>query len=109
MSTQKKLEWNVFRYDCNSRKIETFNIFVGTFLKDVEKLLKQKISREEFGAQLKSALMYMYWARCEYEVLIKPWIGSEDVEEKVDIYTQVMLNWQHFCDYVWSFKKQEET
>ena len=102
---KQKLEWNVFRYNCNSRKIEAFNIFVGTFLKDVEKLLQRNATKEEFNDQLKSALMYTYWARCEYEILIEPWIGSEDVEEKVDIYTQVMLNWQQFSDYVWSFKK----
>lgn len=32
---QKKLEWNVFHYNPNGKRIEEVNIFYGRFLKDV--------------------------------------------------------------------------
>lgn len=107
--SNEKLIWNVFYYNPNSKRIEEINIFYGRFLQDVNFILKNCSTREEFDSELKSELQYYYWCRSEHEVLIKPWIGDDSVERKIDIYTQVLLNWQQFSDYVWSFKKQEET
>lgn len=45
--------------------------------------------------------MYHFWSRCEYEVIIREWCGRE-AERKVDIYEQLMLNWDRFIDYCWS-------
>lgn len=101
----EKLIWNVFRYNPNSKRIEEINIFYGRFLQDVNLILKNCTNREEFNAELKGELQYYYWCKSEHEVLIKPWVGDDSVERKVDIYTQVLLNWQQFSDYVWSFKK----
>lgn len=80
---------------------------------------KQKI----FAEELEWAIQYRYWAKCEYEVLIVGWPPAITIEEleklynekeghyrvcpeletakKVDIYSQVMLNWDIFVDYVW--------
>ena len=101
-----KLSWNVFRYNPNSKRIEEINIFYGRFLQDVKLALQNYSTKEEFDTELKGELQYYYWCKSEHEVLIKPWIGDDSVERKIDIYTQVLLNWQQFSDYVWSFKKQ---
>ena len=46
--------------------------------------------------------MYYFWCKSEYEVVIAPWGGSIGANEvKIDIYTQVMNNWDVFLDYVW--------
>lgn len=51
--------------------------------------------------------MYYYWAKCEWEVIISPWIAQHnDNEIKVDVYWQVMNNWDIFLDYVWNNKKK---
>ena len=101
----KSLIWNVFHYNSTLKKIEKVNIFYGGFLKDVENILVDKLTREEFNERLKSSLLYYYWCKCEHEIIIKPWVGDNSVEYKTDIYTQVILNWKQFSDYVWSFNR----
>ena len=100
------MEWKVFYYDINKRKITTLNIFDHyNFNKDVVRDLKQIKNKDEFSKQLKSNLMYYFWCKSEYEVVISPWGYSMDTKEaKVDIYTQVMNNWDIFVDYVWNSK-----
>lgn len=59
------------------------------------------MTREYFNERLKSELRYYYWSKCEHEIIVAPWIGSDDAAIKVDIYDQVMNNWERFTDYVW--------
>ena len=98
------LEWNVIRYNMNARKIEPFNIFDHcSFRKDVETLLNEtNISREDFEEKLRKEVMYYFWAKAEHEVLIRAWCGGNgDEEVKIDIYEQVMWNWDQFVEYMW--------
>ena len=101
------LEWNVYWEDSNSKKIIVQNVFnlswkFNEYLK--ENFKKNKI-KEEFCEQLKRDLQYCYWGKCEHEVVITGWPSREDVEKKVDVYSQVMLNWEQFADYTWENKK----
>lgn len=132
------LEWFVYFYDSNSKKIIKHNIFDHwKFKEDVKKNLKKRKTKEEFAEKLKSNLMYYFWSKCEYEVVISSFpvhikkeefnrlieefkadtekYGHEpygmwvhpDVGEKIDIAGQVMLNFEVFVDYVWSHKKSK--
>ena len=127
--------WNVYREDFNNRAIVKYNIFNhGGFAQDVNKLLKEDISKDEFAEHLKRSLMYWFWCKSEHEVVITSWpiyidnaelirLNTEyeeyykkwghypfklnvspDVGEKIDIYSQVMMNWEQFYEYVWSNK-----
>lgn len=98
------LEWNVFYRDVNAQKIIAFNIFDHyNFNKDVQRNLKQLSNKTEFEKALKSDLQYYFWSKAEYEVVISPWCGGKNTSDiKVDIYTQVMNNWDVFVDYVWN-------
>ena len=79
--------------------------------------------------------MYYYWAKCEWEVVITSWpphinmdeldrINKQrksefakydrepyclcintDVRKKIDVYSQVMLNFDIFVDYVWGHRE----
>ena len=52
--------------------------------------------------------MYYFWGRSEYEVVIYPWCGGGEKEsKKIDVYTQIMMNWDKFVEYVWGFKKKQ--
>lgn len=133
-----KLKWVVYRHDINKRKIVEFNIFDHwRFEEDVKKDLKKCKTKEEFAKKLKSHLMYYFWSKYEYEVVISSFpvrikkdefnrlieefkvdtekYGHEpysmwvcpDVGEKIDIAGQVMLNFEVFVDYVWSHKKSK--
>lgn len=104
----KKLEWNVFYYDINRKKIDTYNIFDhGSFVKWAQKDLKDIENKDDFAKALKSNLMYYFWGKAEWEVLITPWVGGDREKDviKVDVYSQVMLNWEIFLNYVWSNKE----
>lgn len=69
--------------------------------------------------------MYYFWSKCEYEVIITSfpmYINQEELEiinnsdrkykiniepdvgVKVDIYSQIMNNFEVFVDYVWNNK-----
>lgn len=101
------MEWNVYRYDFNRKEIVIFNIFNHReFKARTESYLKKYDNKEEFADKLKTELMSHFWARYEYEILISRLNKSEnDDSVKVDIYSQVKLNWDRFVDYCWSFKK----
>ena len=97
------MTWNVYRYNINARKIEVFNIFDHQSFKDnVKKFRKTCATKDEFASKVRSDLMYFFWCRSEYEILIAGLFARDDEHaEKVDIYKQVMLNWKQFIDYVW--------
>lgn len=131
-----KLEYYVYYYNFNSHSIKKFNIFNhGRFLEDVKKDLKKCETKKEFAEELHKDLIYYFWSKAEWEVIITPCISrisiselnrlneerektlkkynrepyslyvNPDISEKIDIYEQVMLNWDLFVDYVWSHKK----
>ena len=130
--------WNVYREDCNRGAIVKYNIFDhGGFAQDVNKLLKEDITKDEFAEQLRRSLMHCFWCKSEYEVVISSWPVYIDKEEldrinieyeeynnkwghypytinvspyvgkKIDIYSQVMMNWEQFIEYVWSNKNKQ--
>ena len=83
------MEWKVKNYNTNRDKIEDYDIFPY-----LEKLLmelkKKKILGEEFAKSIRSKLMYHFWSRTEYELIIEirdngrimflPWCGCRDAE-----------------------------
>ena len=102
-----KMSWNVWRHNINSGLIEIWNIFEHyNFNKDTIRDLRDFNDKEEFSRHLQSNLMYYFWCKSEYEIILSPWCrGSKDEDKKIDIYMQVMANWNKFVDYVWSFKE----
>ena len=94
----------------NKQQITILNIIDHySFNEDVKQHLKKCKDKTEFTKELKSSLMYYFWSKSEYEILIYPWCGGQHTKEiKIDVYSQVMLNWDKFVDYVWSFSKNNE-
>ena len=117
-------KWNIFNH--------------SRFTEDVKGLLKEYVTKEEFTEKLKRKLFYYFGCKCEYEIIITNWpchidkkeldrLNYEyedynakcgryplrinvvpDVGEKVDIYSQVMMNFDVFVDYVWGYKEKEK-
>ena len=109
------LEWNVYVSHFNSGQIKPYNIFDhGFFLRDLQKAAEKVHVREDipeekeaFLETLKRDLMYWYWSKCEWEIIISHWVGRTDAKDiKVDVYDQVMLNWDIFCEYVWANRRE---
>ena len=102
-----KMKWNVFYYNINAHKIEIFNIFDHwKFREDLQSDLKKCRTKEAFAERLKSELSYYFWAKSEYELLFSPWVGGNREKDtiKVDVYTQVMANFEILLNYIWENK-----
>ena len=110
----------------------------GRFLEDVKKNLKKCETKEEFSEKLRRNLFYYFGSKCEWETIITSFpsrITKEELDrlnkefkkdvdryghepysmcispavgKKVDVYEQVMLNWNIFVDYVWSHKRSKK-
>ena len=100
------LTWNVYYHYFNGGKVEKFNIFDHwKFNDDVHEDLLTISNKVEFAKRLRSHLFYFFNSKCEWEVLICPWVGNKDKGTiKVDVYDQVMMNFDIFLEYVWSYK-----
>lgn len=100
------IKWNVYYYDVNRKKINTYNIFEhSSFKKEFSVLLKCDLTKEVFSDQLKHILQYYFWGKCEWEIVLNHDNGT-NINRKIDIYEQVMLNWDKFVEYCWSFTNQ---
>lgn len=145
------LRWNVFVEDINRRQIKSYDIFNhGGFYGDLykctqtyKKTLKNAVKPKEREAALvtyresiRKELMYYFWAKAEWEVVITDWpvhLSTEEldraaadreeyvskwkkepgvvwvtpqVEEKVDVYSQIMLNFDAFIEYILAHIKE---
>ena len=103
------MEWNVYVENFNTRRIEKYNIFKHySFLKDCVKFAKIKdITKQEFAEKVKRSLSYFFWCKCEWEIILSAWPPREDFrEEKIDVYSQVCLNFDIFIDYLWNHKQE---
>lgn len=99
------IEWYVYYHDSNAQKIIKWNVFNhGSFKNEVDKILKEKITKEEFANKLRTEVAYYFMSKCEYEIILCPWTGRAD-NTKIGIYDQIIMNWDKFIDYVWSFKE----
>ena len=140
--------WNVYYGSCNERKIKVMNIFNHHyFYRDCVKAKKKfKDDRIAFEKEIKSLLMYYFWSKCEWEIILSHWPSGEAYEmrtkttvgelvekigckngwmkpdtpvtvrvypdclkrdeEKIDVYDQVINNWEPFMDYVWEHRKE---
>lgn len=96
------LEWNVYYHDFNRKEINVFNVFNHwSFHEDCKKNAKKNSKDyEAFCEQLRKDAMYRFWSKCEYEILLTPWVGRAETL-KIDIYDQLRLNWEQFCKYTW--------
>lgn len=124
------MKWNVYRHNFNTREIEVFNIFDhASFYESIKKLFKKYKDKTEFAENLRKELLYYFWSKYEYEVIITTfpvYVDKKELQEiknnqdqenikryitpevgiKADIYSQVMNNFDIFVDYVWNNKQE---
>ena len=117
-----ELTWNAYIGDWNAKMIKVFNIFNSfPFISGVIKANNKYKNDFEFLKEVRTSLMYAFWSKAEYEVIITSWpphIEKEEFErltkenikyrtwvnlfigEKIDVYNQVMINWEAFKLYL---------
>lgn len=102
------MEWYVYRHDTNKGKIIKYNVVNTGVINHLIEMLNQ-IKKEkghwcydDFTTAAMQIYRYYYWGRCEHEIIIKEWVGKE-AEEKVDVFDQLMLNWDIFVDLLYDY------
>ena len=102
----------VYYYNVNHKVIEKYNILDhGGFRQDIENIFKNEYSRDDFNKELETSLLFYFWSKAEWEILLSPLFGDSSNEKiKIDAYDQIMINFDKFSDYVWNeykFKRLE--
>ena len=100
------MKWLVYINDYYTRKsITTYNIFDHyRFKEDCDEIWdKFKFDKDMFEEQIKRKLVYYFGSKCEWEIILSGWPPLKSFKEKkIDVYDQVMLNWDTFINYVWN-------
>lgn len=94
-------KWNVWIWDFNHDKLEQYDV-VPMLLTELKSLRKEyfPMDKKSMNNELKSWARYHFWAKCEYEMIVQSW-PKKNNEEKVDVYNQLMLNWDTFSEAFW--------
>lgn len=105
----KNLKWNVLYYNFNANKIETYNVVGNSyFLERLKKMMKKYRDKTAFAETLKSEMMYQFWSRTEWELIIEitednhiflsPWCGRREPETaKIDVTDDTSFDWRGFA------------
>lgn len=92
MKKRKPIPFKVIVDNVNTKKFEFYDV-MPYFIRCYEETKKDKRPNtyEEFKEFIKGKSRYMYWGRCEWEIVLKPWICLDN-EQKVDVHWQLMHN-----------------
>lgn len=105
----KPLTWKVKNYLINENKIWDYDVL--KYREDqIKKLKKKCATKEEFTEAMRREMMWQYWSRCEYEVIVEidennriwlsPWVGCRDPESvKIDVTDDAGFDWRGFAEF----------
>ena len=92
MATKKKYNKQFFVIAEEHGKFKPYDIFPYlTCTYKAEKKDKRPVTFDEFKQFIINEGRYMWWSKCEYEIIISDWPPSGK-EEKWDVFQQVMMN-----------------
>lgn len=104
----KEFTWLVTYYDCNADKITSYDVLKHR--EDLIKKLKKKYAtKEEFAEGLRMAMMWSYWSKAEWELIIEvsddghiwliPWCGCiHEKEVMIDVVDDSGFDWRGFAE-----------
>lgn len=95
-------EFKVLRWGVGSKDLGTYDIipYFTALLDKNPEAYKDKDSLKKF---ILSEARYMFWGRCEWEILVSPWPESKK-NEKIDVYYQIEMNINVIVDLIWNDK-----
>lgn len=87
--------FNVIVSDFNTKEFKSYNV-IPYFIQCYKKAKQKPKTFEEFKEFIKKEGMYMYWARCQYEIVLVHWPYKEDNPldncKKIDVWWQIENN-----------------
>lgn len=97
MKKRNPTPFNVIVQDINRQEFGAYDI-MPYLMNCWESEKKSKPRARELPTDLKGLhqwidrrLMYQYWSRCEYEVIVQGWPNQSN-EQKIDVYWQAKMN-----------------
>lgn len=86
------MKWYVLNHDFNDDKIVSFNIFNSvSFSQEIDKLLEEFITFDDFKEKLDSALKHSFWSKSEYEIMCSG-LFDRNKAYKISVYDQMKDN-----------------
>lgn len=94
MKKKSLTPFNVINYDVNRKEFIAYDVMpylVSCY--DEAKKKKRNVPKtfDEFKKFVEGNSMYMYWARCQYEVILCDWPCQKE-SKKIDVHWQLMMN-----------------
>lgn len=84
--------YNVIIEDVNAKKFVPYDVLPYFREQYEEKKKKERPQTfEEFKKFVKDEALYMFWSRCEWEVVLVSW-PTGNAEKKIDVYWQIDMN-----------------
>ena len=105
----QQFSWFVKNFDVNRQVIENYDVLKYRE-DDIKKLKKKCETKEEFDRKLSVEMMYHFWSRAEYElivrlledgrVMLRPWCGCRNEDEaEIDVTNTEDFDWVGFAKY----------
>lgn len=103
----KPMSWLVKDFDCNGQAIVNYDVL--RYREDfIKKLKKKSVTKEEFAEALRQEMMYYFWSKAEYELIIEidkdnhiwlvPWCGCREPEKvRIDVTDDTSFDWRGFA------------
>ena len=87
----------------NSTNITKLPLYIKNYKKNSHDI-------DNFATQLKKDLMYYFWSKCEWEIILTSWPPNNNFnDKKIDVFDQINLNWERFVEYIWANKHELKT
>lgn len=85
-------QFNVLTWDFNKKELSAKDV-LPYFRQRYEKAKKDERPKtlSEWKEFIRRWGMYMYWSRCEYEIIVSPW-PTQDKSIKIDVWYQIEQN-----------------
>ena len=87
-------QFNVLNWGINRNELEPYDV-LPYFRKCYEECKKKDRPKtaNEWEEFIRRKGMYMFWSRCEYEIIISPWPPQKkNVSVKIDVWQQIEMN-----------------
>jgi len=88
MKNMKK--FNVIIFEPNGKKFLSYDV-MPYFMRCVEQDNEKLTTFNEYKKFIEAKSLYMYWSRCEWEIILVDWPNQRH-EEKWDVHRQIMMN-----------------
>ena len=119
MPKSTTLSWKVKVFDCNAQRIKDYDILKGHYKDFVKKLKKKCATKEEFSEAMDREMMYMFWSRCEWELILEldennhiwlnPWAGCREPENvRIDVTNNTDFDWRGFLNTCHLYNNREK-